>query len=138
MHDSICCRNTCSNSKCTVNVCNTALYIYRSLYILVSHKFFRFCEKFCLLPAAQFTYRKGLGCTEALLTISHHLQKFSDTGMESYIVQLEFRAPFDRVSHVCLLFKLKSIGVGGRVLSICWEFVYNRRQRVVVDGVTSE
>ena len=37
-----------------------------------------------LLPAAQFDYRKGLGCTDALLTISHHLQKSFDTGMESY------------------------------------------------------
>ena len=51
--------------------------------------------------------------------------------MESYIVQLEFSAAFDRVSHTGLLFILKSIGVGGSVLS-------NRKQRVVVDGATSE
>ena len=38
--------------------------------------------------------------------------------MESYIVQLDFSAAFDRVSHSGL-FKLKSIGVGGSVLSIC-------------------
>ena len=82
-------------------------------------------------------YRKGLGCTDALLTISHHLQKSLDTGIESYIVQLDFSAAFDRVSHSGLLFKLKSIGVGGGVLlSICREFS-NRRQRVVVDGATS-
>ena len=37
-----------------------------------------------------------------------------------------------------LLFKLKSIGVGGSVLSICIEFFSNSSQRVVVDGVTRE
>ena len=37
-----------------------------------------------------------------------------------------------------LLFKLKSIGVGGSVLSICTEFISDRRQRVVVDGAASE
>ena len=58
--------------------------------------------------------------------------------MESYIVHLDFSAAFDRVSSSGLLFKLKSIGVGGRVLSICREFLSNRRQRVVVDGATSE
>ena len=54
--------------------------------------------------------------------------------MESYIVQLDFSAAFDRVCHTCLLLKLQSIGVGGSVLSICREFLSNRRQRVMVDG----
>ena len=44
----------------------------------------------------------------------------------------------DRMSHSSLLFKLKSICVGGRVLSICREFISIRRQRVVVDSATSE
>ena len=56
--------------------------------------------------------------------------------MESYIVQLDFSAAFDRVSHSGLLFKLKSIGVGGSVLSICTEFLSNLSQRVVVDGAS--
>ena len=79
-----------------------------------------------------------MGCADSLLTISHHLQKSLDAGIESYIVQLDFSAAFDRVSHSGLLFILKSIGVGSSVLSICREFLYNRRQRVVVDGATSE
>ena len=76
--------------------------------------------------------------TDALQTIFHDLQKSLDAGMESYIVQLEFSAAFDRVSHSGLLFKLKSIGVGNSVLSICRDFLSNRRQRVVVDVATSE
>ena len=58
--------------------------------------------------------------------------------MESYIVQLDFSAALNRVSHGDLLFRLKSISVGGSVLSICRKFFYNRRQRVVVDGATSQ
>ena len=42
------------------------------------------------------------------------------------------------MSHSSLIFKLKSIGVGGSVLSICTEFLSDRRQRVVVDGAASE
>ena len=70
------------------------------------------------MPAAQFGYGKGSGFTDAPLTISHYLQKSLDTGMESYIVQLDFNPAFDRVSLTGLLFKLKSIGVGRSVLSI--------------------
>ena len=52
-----------------------------------------------------------LGCTDALLTISHHLQKSFDARMVSYIT---FSSTFTVVS-----FKLKSIAVGGSVLCIC-------------------
>ena len=51
------------------------------------------------LPAAHFSYRTGLGCTDAQLTLSHHHQKSLDTVMESYIIQLYFSAAFDRVSY---------------------------------------
>ena len=44
----------------------------------------------------------------------------------------------DRVSHSGHLFKLKSVGVGGRLLSICTEFLTDRWQRVVVDCAASE
>ena len=63
------------------------------------------------------------------------MQKSVDVGMESYIVQLDFSAAFDRVSHSG---QLKFIDVGGSVLSICREFLSYRRQWVMVDGATSE
>ena len=82
--------------------------------------------------------RKGLGCTDALLVISHDLQRHYDKGMESYIVQLDFSVELNRMIYNRLLFKPKSIGVGGSALSIFREFLSNRRQRVVVDGATNE
>ena len=105
---------------------------------LVSHKLSSFCEKCVFLPVAQFAYMKGLGCTDALLTISHHHQKSLDAGKESSIVHLDFSAAFDRVSHSGLVFELKSIGVGGSALSISTEFLSHRRQRVVDGGAVSE
>ena len=55
-----------------------------------------------------------------------------------YLVQLDFSAAFDIVSHDGVIFKLRSAGVGGCLLSICREFLTDRRQRVVVDGAYSE
>ena len=57
--------------------------------------------------------------------------------MESNIIQVNFSAEFDRVSHCGLLFKLESTDVGGSVLSICTEFHSNNRQRVMDNGAAS-
>ena len=79
------------------------------MLVLTSSPAFARNVVYCLLLNL---YMKGLGCTDAPLTVSHHLQKSLDAGMEYYIVQLDFSATFDRVSHSGLLFKLKYIGVG--------------------------
>ena len=104
---------------------------------LVSHKL-SVLRKCYYLHAAQFAYRKGLGYTDALLTISHHLHEYLDARMESYMVQLYFIAAFDRVRHCGLLFQFTFLGVGGIVLSICREFLSDRRQRALANGATSE
>ena len=89
---------------------------------LVSHKLSSFCEKSAFSPAALFAYiciyRKCLGFTDTLLTISDHLQKSLDARMESYVVELDFSAAFNKVSHSGLLFKLISVGGSGSVLYI--------------------
>ena len=51
---------------------------------LVSYMLSSFFKKY-FFPAVQFAYKEGMHCTDALLTISHHLQKSFETGLESYI-----------------------------------------------------
>ena len=57
--------------------------------------------------------------------------------MERKLVQLDFSTTVDRVSHRGLLYKLRSIGVGGQFLFIIWEFLSDRRHRVRFDGKVS-
>ena len=49
---------------------------------------------------------------EHVMLCSHCLQVDLDRGMEGRLVQVNFSAAFDRVSHCGLLYKLMSIGVG--------------------------
>ena len=86
------------------------------------------------LPETQFGFRKGLGTADALLLLNHELQSALDKNCESRLVSLDFSAAFDTVNHKGLIFKLKSVGVGGSILSILSEFLTDRQQRVVVDG----
>ena len=51
--------------------------------------------------------------------------------MEGKRVQLNFSAAFDNVSHRSLLYKLRSLCVGGQFLSIGLQVFSDSRQRVV-------
>ena len=97
----------------------------------------KFCENFNLLPDSQFGFRKGLGTCDALLTLSHDLQSFLDRGLESRIVTIDFSSAFDVVNHRALIYKLKLLGIGGNLIKIFTDFLNNRSQCVIVDGISS-
>ena len=87
-----------------------------------------------VLPTAHFAYQKGLVTCDALLCVSHTLQSALESGQEARIVQIDFRADFERVNHQGILYKLSFEGIGGSVFSILTQFLSNRSQNVMVDG----
>ena len=66
---------------------------------LVSIRLGRFMECRGVLPTTQFAYRKDLGTCDALLRVAHTLQSALEMCQEARIVQIDFSAAFDRVSH---------------------------------------
>ena len=53
-------------------------------------------------------------------------------------VAVDISKAFDRVWHACLLHKLKSYGISGRIFGLISSFLSNRRLRVVLDGSSSQ
>lgn len=90
-----------------------------------------------LLPSSQFGFRKGLSTYDALICITHDIQVALDAVYEAILMSLDFSSAFDRVNHKALLFKVRSLGIGGRFLQVLSEFLTERRQRVTVDGCYS-
>ena len=105
---------------------------------LVSVRLGRFMERSGVPPTTQFAYRKGLGTCDALLCLSHTLQSALERGQEARIVQIDFSAAFDRVTHQGILYKLCSVCIGDSVLSILTQFRSDRSQHVMVDGCRSK
>lgn len=68
----------------------------------------------------------------------HHLSKALDAGYQVDAVFLDFSKAFDKVSYDILLHKLCNFGVSGCLLNWCRDYLSNRDQRVVVDGVSSD
>ena len=96
-----------------------------------------FMERNLVLPTTQFAYRKGLGTCDAFLCVSHSLQSALESGHEARIVQIDFSAAFDRVNHQGILYWLCSLCIGGSVLSMLTQFLFNS-QHVMVDGCRSK
>ena len=92
----------------------------------------RFMEFCGVLPTTQFGYRIGLGTCDALLCVSHTLQRALESRQGARIVQIDFSAAFDRVNHQGILYKLSSVGIESSVLSVLRQFLSNRSQYVLV------
>ena len=90
---------------------------------LLSVRLGRFMERGSVLPTTQFAYWKGLGTSDALLSLSHTLQSALESGQEARIIQIDFSAAFDMVNHQGILYKLCSVGIGGSVQSILTQFL---------------
>ena len=64
-----------------------------------------------LLPPSQFSYRRDLGTCDALLTLCHQLQIALDGDTEGKLVQWDFKAASDRVTHRGMLYMLWSLDI---------------------------
>ena len=54
------------------------------------------------------------------------------------IVFLDFQKAFDKVPHMRLIHKLRSVDIGGKLLKWIEEWLKNRVQRVVLNGKCSD
>ena len=61
-----------------------------------------------------------------------------ESGKEVRVVFLDISKAFDKVWHAGLLKKLEALGVGDPLLSWIESYLLNRKQRVVVEGQSSE
>lgn len=80
----------------------------------------------------QHGFRPGRSCL--ILQIEHYDLILDQHGN---VVYLDFAKNFDKVDHGILCHKLKSIGVGGKVVIWLYNFLRSRLQTVVENGITS-
>ena len=60
-----------------------------------------------------------------------------DDGKEVRAIFCDTSKAFDRVWHKGLPFKLQSVGISGSLLQWFTDYLYNRKQRLVIPGVSS-
>ena len=96
-------------------------------------------EKNNLLSSSQSGFKSSDSCTYQLLSITHLIYSGFDynPSLETRGVFLDISKAFDKVWHNGLIYKLRSVGVTGELLTLIKSFIKNRSQRVVLNGQSS-
>ena len=86
----------------------------------------------------QSGFRPGDSTINQLIYIIHQIYLAFESGKEVRVVFLDISKAFDKVWHAGLLKKLEALGVRDPLLSWIESYLFNRKQRVVVEGQSSE
>ena len=101
---------------------------------IICNKMFEFFSENELISQDQSWFRPGNSCNKQLLCITHDIYQSLNDGLETTGVFLDISKAFDNVWHEGLLFKLKQTGILGNLLNAITEFLYQRKQRAVLNG----
>ena len=91
-----------------------------------------------LLNKNQSGFRPGDSTINQLLSITDEIFRAFESFDETRAIFLDISKAFDKVWHDGLLFKLRQYGIGGDVLSLLTDFLSDREQRVVLNGLQSD
>ncbi|CAB4007608.1 Hypothetical predicted protein [Paramuricea clavata] len=111
-------------------------YCQQSLGTFVYSQFYEHVSY--LITTHQHGFLRNRSCVTQLLSVLHSIGRKLDTNEQTDIAYLDLAKAFDSVDHSILLQKLKCYGVTGRLLNWFADYLNNRRQRVVMDGATSQ
>ena len=90
-----------------------------------------------MLSSFQSGFIPGDSTVNQLTYLYHTFCEALDSGKEVRAVFCDISKAFDRVWHAGLLYKLEAAGVTGEVLNWFKSYLSDRRQRVVLPGVSS-
>ena len=91
-----------------------------------------------ILNDAQHGFRKSRSCESQLIQTVQDLANSLNEGEQIDAILLDFSKPFDKVPHQRLLGKLQHYGVRGNLNRWIADFLTDRQQEVVLEGVHSK
>ena len=104
----------------------------KSFEKIVAQRVMHHLETENLLGQRQHGFRRGRSCASQLAQQYHNVLRALENGEEVDVVYLDFSKAFDKVDIGILLWKLKSLGIGGALIDRIKSFLLGRKQKVVV------
>ena len=77
-------------------------------------------------------------CINQLISITHNILNSLDEGLEVRGAYLDISETFDKVWHTGLIYKLQHNSCSGELLNILIDFLNNWKQRIVLNGQSSD
>ena len=90
------------------------------------------------LNPLQSGFRPGDSTVNQLVYLVNRIYAVFEQGKEVKMVYLDISKAFDKVWHKSLLYKVEAIGVRDPLLSWFCSYLSDRKQRVVIDGQSSD
>ena len=94
---------------------------------------FEFFSENELISHNQSGFKPGDSCINQLLCITHDIYQSLDDGLETRGVFLDISKAFDKVWHKGLLVMLKQNSISGNLLHDITDFLFQSKQRVVLN-----
>ena len=87
----------------------------------------------------QFAYKEGTSTTTALIKCQRNWLKWLDDDADYVrVISFDLNKAFDTVPHEIICEKLKATYLNPYIINSIINFLSNRKQRVVVDGIETE
>jgi hypothetical protein len=104
---------------------------------IIFDSMYRYLNDNNLLSKNQSGFRPGDSTINQLLSITNDIYTSFENNAETRAVFLDISKAFDKVWHEGLVYKLKANGFRDNALDILTDFLRNREQRVVINGMES-
>ena len=93
-----------------------------------------------LITRNQFGFRPSGSTTNQLIGLVDEIHRAFDSpkSLEVRAIFLDISKAFDKVWHDVLIFKMRQNGISGRLLKLFQNYLNNRKQRVVLNGFSSD
>ena len=91
-----------------------------------------------ILYDLQHGFREKRSCETQLIMLVDELAKHMQMGKQTDLILLDFSKAFDKVAHEKLILKLYQYGIRGDTLNWIKDFLDNRKQTVVINGINSD
>ena len=95
-------------------------------------------DNFVLTDFQSVFFLPGRSTVTQLIEVYHRFCSLIDNEKEVRVIFLDTAKAFDRVWHRVILHKLQKAGIDGNLLLWFESYLSARRQRVVINGQTSE
>ena len=104
---------------------------------IVSKHIMNHMESNHILSDSQHGFRAKRSCETQLLNFTQELFRGMADGDQFHVNIMDFSKAFDKVPHARLLEKVRFYGIHDNIHSWIQSFLYNRTQKVLVDGMSS-
>ena len=110
----------------------------RLLERLIRNAVMSHCIDNNIFSDSQYSFRNQQVCTLQLLKVLDDWTKAIDNGLPVDTLYLDLQKAFDSVPHQRLILKLERLGITGNLLRWIKNFLSERKQRVVLNGISSD